>query len=188
MSSKCLSCSGWRKKVGHGDVPAADPGGGLLGDDQRAVGPHHFLYAHRHRHGGRLRDSEEAEFATGAGGLQTLVDRTRRDQLRPCGVRRRRLGTKVELVHTYTDSFRERWPVGEPRSIKSGLPFKRPVFWPFSDSTPDFIRAAPFSKISTYPENATFSLLFSASLRFTICPLDLPCVGKEIKTRRNILF
>lgn len=59
--------------VYHRDVQAAACRGGHVGDDQRAVGPHHVLHAHVRAHRGRLRDSKEAEPACRPDWDQTLV-------------------------------------------------------------------------------------------------------------------
>lgn len=56
-----LSVPGGGSVFCYRDVQAAAGGGGCLGDDQRAVGPHHFLHAHIRAHSGRIRDSEKTE-------------------------------------------------------------------------------------------------------------------------------
>lgn len=59
-----LSVPGGGSVFCYRDVQAAAGGGGCLGDDQRAVGPHHFLPAHIRAHSGRIRDSEKTEPAS----------------------------------------------------------------------------------------------------------------------------
>lgn len=59
-----LSVPGGGSVFCYRDVQAAASGGGCLGDDQRAVGPHHFLPAHICAHSGRIRDSEKTEPAS----------------------------------------------------------------------------------------------------------------------------
>lgn len=76
--SHSVFCSGRREDFSHRDFQAADQGGGRLGTDQRTVGTHHLLNAHRHRHGRRLRDAKENEFATGAVGFETLVKKKKK--------------------------------------------------------------------------------------------------------------
>lgn len=59
--------------VGGGDLQAAAEGGGQLGADQGAVGPHRVLAAHLAAGGAGLRDPEETEPAIGPDPEQTLV-------------------------------------------------------------------------------------------------------------------
>ena len=68
-----LSVQGGGTIVRHRDLQAAADGGGRLGDDQGAVGPHHFLPAHVGAHRGGIRDSEETEPASRLDRVQTLV-------------------------------------------------------------------------------------------------------------------
>lgn len=68
-----LSLPGGGSVFCYRDIQAAAGGGGHLGDDQRAVGPHHFLPAHICAHSGRIRDSEKTEPASWFDRDQTLV-------------------------------------------------------------------------------------------------------------------
>lgn len=59
-----LSVEGGGSSICSQDLQAAAGGGGRLGDDQGAVGSHHFLSAHVGADRGGIRDAEETEPAS----------------------------------------------------------------------------------------------------------------------------
>lgn len=68
-----LSVEGGGSIICYQDLQAAAGGGGRLGDDQGAVGSHHFLSAHVSADRGGIRDTQETEPASRFDRVQTLV-------------------------------------------------------------------------------------------------------------------
>lgn len=64
FTCEILSVEGGGSFICYQDLQAAAGGGGGLGDDQGAVGSHHFLSAHIVADCGGIRDAEETEPAS----------------------------------------------------------------------------------------------------------------------------
>lgn len=64
---------GGRQELHHPDLQAADGRRGALGPHEGPLRPNHLGHTLHHRHRGGLREPQETQPPTRAGGLETLV-------------------------------------------------------------------------------------------------------------------